>query len=547
MDYNDDYLERHLDLGKGDPVRFARGFVYRTRGGATVQPWEDERKTVFYRSGTVLDARTKKIENPKIALDKQSISGVPYGEPARFKVYLTNDSEEPNAISTPLSFYTLFQEEATNPKGAKLMMDGSPITGDGRNMYVVPGQITEKTLEVYAGEDFDYENLEIGIVSKNDVNVYDKVKFDVHFLHVAGPVNISTPGDKWVMNTDAPFHEKKGYFLPVKIDGFDRKQKNFDHIEFQYKETSRGDDYWTNLCSYYDNDSLMALASGVKEKIPANGYINTEFYGEGVIMEKAYDLRAVLYIRNGNSFLTSSSKVLSGIKDTRRPQLFGTPEPIDGVLDIGENIIFNFSEAIEHNYLDHKVNFEVKGEENNDNVSEDVSLHFSGDESKGSVETEAVRNFAGKDLTISMMIKPDVSGVEMPLFSHGTNNKKLQLWITADQKLKAVVDNQREYKSNDTIDYSLFQQVAMVISQPTKDNDPCILTLFIGGKPVGSFEMDEPYTGTGNLIFGRTNEVNRYEKSCKFYQGRMMEARVWYRALTPQQLGTTYGYQRLTG
>lgn len=547
VDYNDDYLERHLDLGKGDPVRFARGFVYRTRGGATVQPWEDERKTVFYRSGTVLDARTKKIENPKIALDKQSISGVPYGEPARFKVYLTNDSEEPNAISTPLSFYTLFQEEATNPKGAKLMMDGSPITGDGRNMYVVPGQITEKTLEVYAGEDFDYENLEIGIVSKNDVNVYDKVKFDVHFLHVAGPINISIPNDKWIMNTDAAFHEKKGYFIPVKIDGFDRKQKNFDHIEFQYKESSRGDDYWTNLCSYYDNDSLMALASGVKEKIPTNGYIDTEFYGEGIVMEKAYDLRAVLYIRNGNSFLTSSSKVLSGIKDTRRPQLFGTPEPIDGVLDIGENIVFNFSEAIEHNYLDHKVNFEVKGEVNNDNVVEDISLQFSGNDSKGSIETEVVRNFAGKDLTISMMVKPDVKGVDMPLFSHGTNNKKLQLWITADQKLKAVVDNQREYKSNDTLDYSLFQQVAMVISQPTKDNDPCILTLFIGGKPVGSFEMDEPYTGTGNLIFGRTNEVNRYEKSCKFYQGRMMEARVWYRALTPQQLGTTYGYQRLTG
>lgn len=547
VDYNDDYLKRHLDLGGDDPVRFARGFIYRTRGGATVQPWEDERKTMFYRSGTVLDARTKKIENPKITLDKQSISGVPYGEPARFKVYLTNDSEEPNAISTPLSFFTLFQEEATNPKGAKLMMDGAPVTGDGRNMYVVPGKVTEKTLEVYAGEDFDYEDLEIGIVSKNDVNVFDKVKFDVHFLRMAGPVNISTPGDKWVMNTDAPFHEKKGYFLPVKIDGFDRKQKNFDHIEFQYKETARGDDYWTNLCSYYDSDSLMALASGVKEKIPANGYINTEFYGEGVVMEKAYDLRAVLYIRDGNSFLTSSSQILSGIKDTRRPQLFGTPEPIDGVLDIGENIIFNFSEAIEHNYLDHKVNFEVKGEVNNNNVSEDVSLQFSGNDSKGSIETEVVRNFASKDLTISMMIKPDVKGVDMPLFSHGTNNKKLQLWITADQKLKVVVDRQSEYKSNDTIDYSVFQQVAMVISQPTKEKDPCRLSLYIGGKSVGSFEMEEPYTGAGNLIFGRTNEVNRYDSGCQFYQGRMMEARVWYRALTALQLGTTYGYKRLTG
>ena len=547
VDYNEDYLKRHLDLGKGDPVKFARGFVYRTRGGATVQPWEDERKTMFYRSGTVLDARTKKIENPKITLDKQSISGVPYGEPARFKVYLTNDSEEPNAITTALSYYTIFQEEATNPKGAKLMMDGAPITGDGRNMYVVPGKVTEKTLEVYAGEDFDYEDLEIGIVSKNDVNVFDKVKFDVHFLRMAGPVNISTPGDKWVMNTDAPFHEKKGYFLPVKIDGFDRKQKNFDHIEFQYKETARGDDYWTNLCSYYDNDSLMALASGVKEKIPDNGYINTEFYGEGVVMEKAYDLRAVLYIRDGNSFLTSSSQILSGIKDTRRPQLFGTPEPIDGVLDIGENIIFNFSEAIEHNYLDHKVNFEVKGEVNNNNVSEDVSLQFSGNDSKGSIETEVVRNFASKDLTISMMIKPDVKGVDMPLFSHGTNNKKLQLWITADQKLKVVVDRQSEYKSSDTIDYSIFQQVAMVISQPTKEKDPCRLSLYIGGKSVGSFEMEEPYTGAGNLIFGRTNEVNRYDSGCQFYQGRMMEARVWYRALTALQLGTTYGYKRLTG
>ena len=544
VDYNDDYLKRHLDLGNDDPIRFARGFVYRTRGGATVQPWEDERKTMFYRTGTVIDARTKKIENPKITLDQQSISGVPYGEPARFKIYLTNDSEEPNAISTSLSYFTLLQDEASNPKGAKLMIDGSPLTGDGRSMYVIPGKVTEKTLEVYAGEDFDYEDLAIVLLSKGDVNIYDIVNFDVHFLRMAGPINISTPGDKWIMNTDAPFHEKKGYFLPVKIDGFDRKQKNFDHIEFQYKETARGDDHWTNLCSYYASDSLMALASGVKEKIPDNGYINTEFYGEGVFMEKAYDLRAVLYVRNGNSFLTSSSKIISGIKDTRRPQLFGTPDPIDGVLDIGENIVFNFSETIEHNYLNHNTNFEVKGEVNNNNVSQAVSLLFDGD---GSVETETERNFTGKDLTISMMIKPDSTGEDMPLFSHGKNNKKLQLWITADNKLKVIVDNQKEYRSNDAIDFNSFQQVAMVITQPAQATDPCHLLLYNGGKCIGNFDMNEPYTGTGNLIFGRTNEIDRGEESCKYYSGRMMEARVWYRALSPLQIGTTYGYKRLTG
>lgn len=544
VDYNEDYLKRHLDLGEeGTPVRMARGFVYRTRGGATAQPWEDERRTVFYNAGTVLDARTKKIENPKITLDKQSISGVPYGEPARFKLYLTNDSEEPNSVSTSLSYFNLSIDDTTNPHGAKLMVDGLPLTGVPREIYVVPGQVTEKTLEVYAGEEFDYEGLQLRLVSKADMGAKDQVSFDVHFLHAAGGINISSPTDKWVMNTDASYHKKKGYFLPVRIDGFDRKQKNFDHIEFQYKESARGDDYWTNLCSFYASDSLMALASGNKLKIPDNGYINTEFYGEGIVMEMAYDLRAVLFIRNGNGFLTSSSKVLSGIKDTRRPSLFGTPEPSDGILDIGENVIFNFSEDIQHNYLDQKTNFEVKGEVNNNNISEAVSIEFSG---KGSVETDAMRNFTGKDITVSMMILPESTGKAMPLFSHGTDNKKLQLWLTEDFKLKAVVDDQT-FVTEKAVEFGTFKQLSMVIRQPENNQDPCVLTLYSGGVSYGEFELADPYTGTGALIFGRTNEANRTDASCTFYKGRMMEARLWYRALTGIQIGTIYGNKRLTG
>jgi hypothetical protein len=80
--------------------------------------------------------------------------------------------------------------------------------------------------------------------------------------------------------------------------------------------------------------------------IPENGNIVTRFFGEGQEMEKGYDLRAVLFCRNGNAFLTSESKVLSGVKDTRRPQLFGSPEPKSGILWAGSNIIFDFSEDI---------------------------------------------------------------------------------------------------------------------------------------------------------------------------------------------------------
>lgn len=537
----DDWLEivnNHVNSGVSyTDVIYPRSFVYRTRGGATANVWEDERRTQVYHPGTILDERTKKISNPKITLDRQSVSGVAIGDPARFKVYLTNESEQPEAATGALTMFTFIQNMEFNPKGAKIFIDGAPLTGTGMTVVLYPGKVMEKTMEVYAGEEFDYEGLQIGVASQGDfANTQSYVSFDVHFLHEAGPVLIAQPGDNWVMNTNAQFDDKRGWFLPVTINGFNKHQHNFDHIEFQYKEALRGEDSWTNLCSYYADSTLMAQASGVREMIPENGNITTHFYGEGTVMEKAYDLRAVLYCRNGNSFLTTASPIISGVKDTRRPQLFGTPEPKSGVLTLGDNIIFNFSEDIEHNYLSAITNFEVKGEVNNDNVAETVSLLFDG---KASVETEARRNFSGKSLTIDMMVKPDETGRDMPLFSHGSNGKKLQLWLTSDYKLKAVVDD-KEYESDSAIVKGAFTQVALSINH----NDSTI-TFYNGGKQIGTYAMTEPYNGTGTLIFGRTNENDPSEST--YYKGRMMEARLWYRAMTGGQIGTTYGSKRLTG
>ena len=539
--YNTGFITRDIDMSK---ALYPKGFVYRTRGGATARPWENVRKTHFFMPGTVLDERTKKIENPKISLDKQSISGVPYGEPARFKVYLTNESEKPEAATGGMAFFNFYLSEPSNTHGAKLFVDGMPLTGEGRLIRLEPGKITEKVLEVYAGEEFDYENLVVGLMSQEDfVNACDEVSFDVHFLRQAGDVQISSPSDKWVMNTDASYNEDRGYFIPVTISGFNKYQKNFDHIEFQYKQTARGDDYWTNLCSYYADSTLMAKSNGVCEMIPENGNITTKFYGDEVVTEEAYDLRAVLYCRDGNSFLTTASKVLSGIKDTRRPQLFGEPEPVDGILDIGESIVFNFTEDIEYNFLKPTTHFEVKGEVNNDNVNEHVSLQFDG---KASMETEAKRNFFNKDLTIEMLIKPDDTDSPMPLFSHGTGGKKLQLWLTEKKHLRAVVDNQT-YETQAEIVGKGFTQVAMVIQQPNLENGETNwhLRLLNGGTLLGDYVMTEPYTGTGTLIFGRTNDANRNKS--KYYKGRMKEARLWYRALTATDLSITYGFKRLSG
>ena len=511
-------------------------FIFRTRGGSTQNPWEDKRVTKFYRPGTQLDARTLKIVNPKIRLDKQTVSGVSRNDAAVFNIFVSNESEKPEGTDG-LTVLQLFSVDQTNTQGARISVNGQVLTTGGMTVTTVPGMETELTMEVRAGQGFDFENLAIGVMSPTDPeHTYALATFDVHFLREAGDVNIAVPGDKWVLNTNAQMDSKRGWYLPVTINGFDRHQHNFDHIEFQYKESQRGDDSWTNLCSFYASDSLMASANGVRKLIPENGNIVTEFYGEGWVMERSYDLRAVLFCRNGSDFLTTPSKVITGIKDTRRPQLFGTPEPKSGLITQGDDIVFNFSEDIEYNYLSAITNFEVKGEVNNDNISDMVSVQFTG---QASVETEAKRNFSGKDLTIDLMVKPAETGREMPLFSHGTNGQKLQLWLTEDFRLKAVVNDQT-FTSNDAISGNAFRQVALVLNQ--KDS---LLTFYKGGVEMGHYKLKSLYNGTGTLIFGRTNESDR--STSQYYEGKMMEARLWYSAMDGGLIGTTYGSRHLTG
>ena len=521
----------------GAKIDGPRGFIFRTRGGATQNPWEDQRVTKVYNKGAELDARTLKIVNPTIRMDKQSVSGVAIDDAARFTVFVGNDSEKPEATDG-LTLLQVFALDQQNSQGAKMSINGQTLTTGGMTVTCVPGTETALQMEVRAGRGFDYEHLVIGVMSPTDAeHTYALANFDVHFLREAGGVNIAVPGDKWVLNTNAQQDSKRGWYLPVTINGFDRHQHNFDHIEFQYKESQRGDDSWTNLCSFYADAELMAKANGVRELMPENGNITTEFYGEGWTMERAYDLRAVLFCRNGSDFLTTASKVVSCIKDTRRPQLFGTPEPKSGLLTQGDDIVFNFSEDIEYNYLSAITNFEVKGETNNNSLSETVSVQFNG--TTASVESEAKRNFSGKNLTIDLMVKPTETGRDMPLFSHGSSGHKLQLWITSDFRLKAVVNNQT-FVSTDAIDKNAFCQVAVSINQQDST-----LTFFNGGLQIGRHKMKALYYGTGPLIFGRTNEQDRGQS--EYYEGRMMEARLWYAAMDGTLIGSTYGGHHLTG
>jgi len=515
-----------------------RNFVYRTRGGVTAAPYEDQRVTQFYRPGSILDERTIPIDNLRIWTDNASVSNVPFGEPARFKVYMANETLYPDRATI---YFTYYLDTKTNPKGAKVSIDGAILTESGYQINIPAGQTVTKEVEIMAGDDFDYEDIGISIYDPNDIKRVSTQKLSAHFVPSAGKVNISLPGDKWVVNTESEYDaDRQDYFLPVQIDGFNVNFRNFDHIELQYKLTTQGDKNWVNVCSYYNDKKLFAQASGVRDTIANDGIIRAIFYGDGTPIEQQYDLRAVVYCRYGDGYLTSSSNILTGIKDTRRPQLFGNPMPNDGVLGIGDDIVLRFSEAIAGNYLRAINNFQVVGQTNSSNVALSTNLRFNGD---GGATSEGWRNLSGKSFTVDMMLNPDYSGKAMTVFSHGSGQNSLELGLTSDRKLTAAFSD-TVFVSTDTISFNKSLHQVQFMFDADLEETTTKVSFYDGSKNIGTFTYPRTYAGSGNLTLGA--DKNKNIPNSSNYEGSMLEFRLWNRALSPGEM-SNYSQKVLTG
>ncbi|MBO6190091.1 MAG: hypothetical protein J6N92_04680 [Alloprevotella sp.] len=521
-----------------------RSLVYRTVGGATCGPYEDERRTKYYNPGTLLDAKTIEIDRLRIWADEQTVSNVPYDEPARFTIHMANESEAP-ALATPA--FCFFLDDDSNPKGAKVQVEGVPLSGSGSSVYMPPGTVVTKQVEIYPSAEFDYENIGIGIIDPEDRVRVQTVKLSAHFVPTAGKVNISLPGDKWVINTESQYDERlQQYYMPVVIDGFDVNYRGFDHIELQYKLANQGDKEWVNVCSFYKDSLLMAKASGVCELIKDDGRIIANFFGEVDPIEQEYNLRAVSYCRHGGGFLTRSSDILTGIKDTRRPQLFGTPKPEDGILDIGEDIMLRFSEQIAGNYLRELNNFQVLGQTNSSNITLSSDLRFNG---SGLATSQGTRNLAAKSFTVDVLLKPDNNNKAMSFFAHGENGNYMELGLTADRRLMAAFAQTdtaglqtKVYTSTDPVSFNGLHQVLYTFKSDV-ENQSTTISFYDGTKCIGSVVHPQIYEGFGRIQLGQSGGLM---KENSFYEGEMLEFRLWNRALSTSEM-SDYSLKKLTG
>jgi len=524
------------DYHKGDHLYGS--YVYRLNGGATKCPWEGPEESLFYSQGgrpVQLSTGTLKLENPTIDILDYEVSDIPRDQPAIIHIRLANETQQ------TFESYVVFKlvlVDASNPHGAKVLMDGFPLTGDGRAIKLNPGQSIDKTLEVYAGEGYDFENLTLMLASNCDILNFKKASFSVHFQPTSCDVNIATPHDKWVMNTLSP-KDSTGWYLPVVIDGYDINYPNFDHIEFQYKLSKQSDDGWVNLCSYYADSTYYNEASGSKAMLKAGRIENIAFYGERDPIEQQYDLRAVSFCRYGTSYLTKSSPVLTGIKDTRVPRVFGEPEPANSILGVGDNLLLRFNEPIAGNYLDEDNNFQITGITNATGFSTATALHFDGN---ASATTKAKRDLADKSFTIDMMIRPTEANNranDMILFETGDGQVTRQLILTKDNRLRLIkkAGNTFLAKSSKRLgDILAFSRIVCVSEKNGKTR------FYLGTEDVtdnllGESSTPEQEGSSAYFTFGST------------YDGDMLETRIWTKALTLEEISATAnrwltGYER---
>jgi hypothetical protein len=510
--------------------------VFYLRGGATKCPCELPDSTDYYVPKTPISAGSLRLENPKVDINVHERSNVPADQPAIFTLYLYNELEPIVSLSHLwVSSFRLKMQDRSNPHGARIYIDGMPLT-DGRIIELTGDEVVTKTMEVYAGDGYDYEDLVIELGSTCISTYRSRAQFSVHFMPVSCDVRITSPRDNWVMNTLSS-QDSVGYYLPVSISDFDVNYRGFDHIELQYKLSTQSDDGWVNLCSYYADSALFAAASGNKAMIQGGRIENVRFYGERDPMEQRYDLRAVSFCRHGSGFISKASEIKSGIKDTRCPRVFGDPEPANGILGVGDHLKLRFNEPIAGNYLDEDNNFQLLGVTNRSDIASSTSVYFDGTPSCGAT-SEVTRVLNGKSFSIDLMAKPAnaTTAEAQELFSHTSTTGGIRFGLEpvgTRMRLYGYIDDHRAQ------------------SQPLEPLTDFTRLIMTYNHETGRIRF---YAGTQDVTdqsFTHEDEVNDYDGSAPLvfgqgYQGNMLEARLWLKVLSTDEIVATHE-KRLTG
>ncbi|MBQ3630967.1 MAG: hypothetical protein II949_06980 [Prevotella sp.] len=488
------------------------GPVFRTMGGQSSCPYEDQVVTKYYKPGTELSTATWKIEDPELACDNNMLTGVPTGGKAQFELLLRN-----NSITNTDNYFNLVPVDGTNPLGAKLSLPTGPI-GNGRTVYVPAGETVKMILTLEQGniDITKYDDIQLAMTSTCQDDIASTVSISAEFVPASTPVNMTI--DKMVVNTSNVNDE-----LKVRVTGFDRNFAGLKSVNLQYM--APGDQSWSLLESYIPSDEVRENAA--QKLLPANGVIDVSIdMKQSKWIDGIYQFRAQSSALFAGSPVTTESDILTVVKDLSRPQLFGAANPTDGILNADDEISVTFNEDIQKEMLI-KNNIIVSGVLNGDQVQHDVAL--SAQNTERAAYTEAGINLAQKSFSGDVWVRVTAAG---DIFTHGNGDEKFKLSVDANNHLVVTIGND-SYTSEESIDKETWTFIAF--SYNYESGNSHLKARAVTANGTKDLFYDKPvadYRGTGAITLGQN------------FSGAMHELTLWDKSREMQEAQAEMHYTK---
>jgi hypothetical protein len=492
---------------------------FKLLGGQTSCPYEDEIKTVYYEpdKGHVLQQATAKVQDPYMAISPQTQLGIPGNRTAHYTLMLGNQS----LVSQV--WYTLTVDEKTNPNGLIISIDGQPI-GNGRVFSFDPTESFNKTLSVKRSvqDVTDYDSIRLLLTSDCQEDLFYEVYFSVHFLPACTDLVLDRPVNKQILNRIT------GDSVMFEVIDYDVNYLNFNEIVLEYRSNTVNT--FTPFFHYYKDMASYDAATGISPAEKA--VIDTDIPGQSGIarmwhapaMDGVYLLQARSVCPAGAADKVESlSEEIEIVKDMISPLVFGTPQPANGILSIGDDIMVTFNENIQP---DNTYRITVQGELNGDELLHNYGLYFDG--INDAVEIKQPTNLEGKSFTVEMWTKQEGTPQNSVLFSHGDADNKFELGLNANNQLWVSVNNSTvtaQAAVND-IGQSWTHLSAVYNNQGATPN----VTVYVNGISDAT-KGGIPSTNVGSYTTtGIINMATNTDKTL-FYNGRINEVRLWTKAL----------------
>lgn len=495
------------------------GTVFSTRGGQTVCPYEGETVSKYWEPGRVLSAATQRREGPVITAQEAVRSNVPDNRSANFTINLSTDSETGEPFP-----YTLFVDPESNPNGAQVSINGDPI-GNGLSFLVKPGETITQTVSVRKGRDdvFAYEDMRLLLVSQCQFDptepqpdIADTARISAFFVPGCSEIQLTEPGDNWVLNTNAPEED----ILQVNIGGYDLNLSDFTRFQFQYRAV--GSDTWIPDMTFYNSNNITqaefdAINSDRKQLVSDASVIYS--FDMGDLPDQEYEIRSVAFCDVSESVVYQTpSDVLRGVKDTQRPQTFGAPQPADGILSANDEILIRFNEEIVGGRLTPS-NFSVKGVLNNAPVRNSTSVNLDGEDNY--VRIENGLRLGNSSFTIEFKLRRNTLNEEVVIFSKGnTTENQLEIGFNENNQFFVQYGDQRITSTTQIDNVVNFNHYS--VSYDADNNE--IFAYQDDNYLIEQVALNDIISGEGSISLGKSNITDD-----RFVDGRFLDLRIWNR------------------